>query len=553
MQIEEIVEEWLAHDPDPNTRFALKRLLDAHDLNTLRALFAGRLSFGTAGLRAEVGPGPLRMNCLVVRQTTAGLAQYLAKTVPDAEKRGIVVGCDARIDSTRFASEAVAILLEHGFIVHHFQTPMPTPVLAFAVRDLGASAGIVITASHNPSTDNGIKVYWGDGAQVIPPHDTGIAYAITAGAQLAAPSLNRAQQATHIRYDEDSVVERAYIATILGKTHTTHVQPSIAYSPLHGVGGRIAQLVLQRAGFSQVHVVASQIKPNGRFPGIPYPNPEYPEAFHEVVTLADQVGADLALANDPDADRLAVGVRDDDGNLRVLTGNQIGVLLADYVLGGHTNHCAVGTTIVSSRMLSRMAEHEGADYFETLTGFKWLAAHAAILEKSETRWLFAYEEALGYGLHSEIRDKDGISALLAFAQLTARCMENSTSPWKRLGELYLLYGMHITTQITMRLERSGGEIMQELRTRTGTSDFPLLYDYRNAIKGLPTTDLLEFCAGDTRILIRPSGTEPILKCYAERVVPLASDDFWFTAYAEYEIQLKQTVQAFMSKLVHVSA
>jgi len=530
------VAAWLARDPDPSTRAALEAAARAGDTAELERAFAGRLAFGTAGLRGVLGPGPARMNRLVVRETTAGLAAYLLAQVPGAQQRGVVVGYDGRVLSRELAQDTASVLAARGIVAHLFTREAPTPLCAFAVRELGAAAGVVVTASHNPPEYNGYKVYWGNGAQIIPPHDSGIAAAIDEAARRDVPwiELDIARARGLVRELGDEMTER-YLAGVAGlSVHSrgdARGRLRLAYTPLHGVGARVAEEALRRAGFERVSTVASQREPDGRFPTVRFPNPEEPGAMDAVLALAAETQAELAVANDPDADRFAAAVRTP-GGYRMLTGNEIGVLLG----ADRLEHAAPGdlvvTTIVSSRLLGVMARAKGAAYAETLTGFKWIANVGLERETRGERFVFGYEEALGYTLGGLVRDKDGISALVGFAELAASLAERGDTVLTLLERIARQHGLYVSGQKSLALApgRAGPGIGDRLRgappSRVGGRRVTRVTDvlagtWRDAdgstgVTGLPPSDVLVYALeGDARVIVRPSGTEPKLKCYYE--------------------------------------
>ncbi|RMH43147.1 MAG: phospho-sugar mutase [Deltaproteobacteria bacterium] len=511
---------WLAQDPDPETRAEIEALLAAGG-DALEARFAGRLSFGTAGIRGVLGAGPMRMNRVLIRQVTAGLADYLAATVPGARERGVVVGRDARRKSDVFAEDTARVLRGKGFRVWLAPGPVPTPLVAFAVRHLGAAAGVVVTASHNPPAYNGYKVYWENAAQIVPPHDEGISAAIDAvatTADLALPPLDAEPLGAE--------VEEAYLAGVralaIAPDAAARAPLAIAYTPLHGVGARFVEAALARAGFTDVRVEPSQREPDGTFPTVEFPNPEEPGAMDRVLALARDTGADLVLANDPDADRLAVAVPDGDG-YRMLTGDQVGVLLADYLLAGTDgDDRLVATTIVSSQLLGDMARAAGVAFCETLTGFKWIA-NAALQHGG--RFVFGYEEALGYCVGELVRDKDGISAAALVAELAAVAKAEGQSLDDRLDAIYRRYGLYLTEQVS--IVRAGDRGIDEIRAamdafraappeRIGDWAVERCVDVARGDGGLPPSDvLIYYIEGGRRVIMRPSGTEPKLKSYYE--------------------------------------
>ncbi|MCA9602266.1 MAG: phospho-sugar mutase, partial [Myxococcales bacterium] len=395
---------WLKDDPDPATRRELEGLLEKRDQPAIEDRFGAKLVFGTAGLRGLLGAGPNRMNRAVVLRATAGLAAWVKAQVPGAQERGVAIGFDGRRMSREFADDAARVLLGAGFRVHAYSTVVATPVLAFTVLDRKAAAGIMITASHNPPEYNGYKVYWENGAQIIPPNDVGIAEAIDA-VELAKLPLADGDVTKHPRYAAlgEDVIDRYHAGVQkLVRSRDAKRNVRIAYTALHGVGERFTQRALAEAGFGDVHSVAAQAKPDGAFPTVSFPNPEEEGAMDLVLALATDKDADLVLANDPDADRLAVAVKAPNGRYTMLTGNEIGCLLAHYLLSavppasaGQNDGRVVVSTVVSSPMLGAIAKAHGATWEQTLTGFKWIANRAMDLERAGRSFVFGYEEALG--------------------------------------------------------------------------------------------------------------------------------------------------------------
>ncbi len=534
MSLVEIARAWLAQDPDPNTRAEVERLITAADQTGLADRFGTRLAFGTAGLRGLFGAGPNRMNRLVVRQTTSGLAAYLLEHINEAGRRGVVVGYDGRRQSREFARDTASVLAGYGIVVHLFDRELPTPLTAFAVKEYGAAAGVMITASHNPPDYNGYKVYWENGAQIISPIDEGIAFAIekAAKSEILWRDCDGAARDGIVRTLGSDSIE-AYLKAV--RALSVHpVTPArgnmvIAYTPMHGVGAAVTETALARAGFTKVHTVAEQRLPDGEFPTVKFPNPEEPGAMDLAIALATKVKADLVMANDPDADRLAVGLPHPSGGYRMLTGDQVGVLLGDDLIAAQPKNAVVGCSIVSSRMLGLIARARGADHFETLTGFKWIA-NAAIAHRARGRhFVFGYEEALGYTIGELVRDKDGVSAVVAFAELAASCAERGETLWQRLEKLYREHGLFLTMQKSLAL-KPGASVGAALRAnpprQIGRRAVVRTLDFATATAtthrgdeepiDLPKSDVLIYLLeDDARVIVRPSGTEPKLKCYYE--------------------------------------
>jgi phosphomannomutase len=509
---------WLAEDPDPQTRRELEELLarvdgdhtDPAALADLADRFTGRLEFGTAGLRGALGAGPNRMNRIVVLRAAAGLATYLRSTGGTAGT--VVIGFDARHNSRRFAEDTAAVMAGAGLRPLVLPRPLPTPVLAYAIRALGCVAGVMVTASHNPPQDNGYKVYLGDGSQIVPPADVEISAAID-----AVGPLDGVRRSDDWEWLDDTVVAD-YVEAVAGLLDDGERDLSLVYTPLHGVGGDTVHRVLQRAGFAPAAVAAPQAEPDPDFPTVAFPNPEEPGAMDLALALAEETGADLVIANDPDADRCAVGVSGPQG-WRMLRGDEVGALLADHLLRrGVTGTYA--TTIVSSTLLAKLAAAHGQPYVETLTGFKWLGRVEGLA--------FGYEEALGYCVAPAlVRDKDGISALLRVAELAAELRAQGRTLTDRLDDLAREHGLHATDQLSVRVEDLAviAEAMHRLRTAppSALGGLPVqgVDDLALGANGLPPTEGLRFrLAEQARVVVRPSGTEPKLKCYLEGVVPV---------------------------------
>ncbi len=537
---------WAELDPDRETAAELDALCAAAESGgdaatraaaELADRFGGRLEFGTAGIRGVLAAGPMRMNQLLVRQVTAGLAAYVAEHVADARERGVVIGHDARTKSRAFAEETAAVFLGAGFRVMLAHSHWPTPVTAWAVRARGASAGVMVTASHNPPEYNGYKVYWENGAQIIPPHDTGIAARIDdVDASAVVLGELAAARASGRLVELGREVEDAYLAQVLELQVAREVPRGlrIAYTPLHGVGAELVERALAAGGFAHVATEPSQRTPDGAFPTVAFPNPEEKGAMDRVLALARGERADLVLANDPDADRLAVAIPDEGAasGYRMLTGDQVGVLLADYLLaqapaGGPR---LVACSLVSSQLLRFLAEAHGAESRETLTGFKWIA-NVAMAWKAETggRFVLGYEEALGYSVGELVADKDGVSAALLFAELAAWNRARGRSVAEHLDDLYRRVGLFLTEQVS--ITAAGAEGLAAIRramaafraappAELGGVAVDEVADLARGEGGLPPSDVLVYrLTGGRRVIMRPSGTEPKLKSYYEvRVV-----------------------------------
>lgn len=540
--IRENARAWMEKDPDEVTRATVARWLAESNEQALGEAFGSRLQFGTAGLRGPLGPGPNAMNRALVRQVAKAIADYLLAQGSELAGQGVVIGYDGRHGSQDFAEDTSAVLADNGIHSWLFSEVVPTPRLAHAVTELKAAAGVMVTASHNPPSDNGYKVYWGDGAQIVPPHDSGISKAIDALAdfdprQIGDFAQHRASGAVR---DVPERVHTDYFHGVQVRRVAAQAPLRLVYTAMHGVGTDSVVRALRESGFTDVHLVEQQARPDGDFPTVAFPNPEEPGALDLAMALASEVGADLIVANDPDADRLAVALPID-GGWKQLTGNQVGCLIAeDRLENGHkTPDRLVATTIVSSRMLSRIAAYHQASYAETLTGFKWIA-HAAIAHDGE--FVMGYEEALGYSVGDLVRDKDGVSAIVAFADLAARQKAGGRTVWDALDDLYRRYGVHFSKQRSVTLPGSEGRAvidsaMARLREHPprslGGQD---VVQYTDVLRGtvsnfvsnqttpcrLPASNVLAWTLADgSQVLARPSGTEPKIKFYGESVCSLA--------------------------------
>ncbi|MEU7109974.1 phospho-sugar mutase [Streptomyces sp. NPDC046215] len=535
-----LAKTWLAEDPDTDTRDELAALIEAGDTAELSIRFGGTLQFGTAGLRGELGAGPMRMNRAVVIRAAAGLAAYLKK---QGHLGGtVVIGYDARYKSADFAADTAAVMTGAGLKAVLLPRPLPTPVLAFAIRHLGAVAGVEVTASHNPPRDNGYKVYLGDGSQIVPPADAEIAAEIAAIAGLADVPRPSAGWDTL----DDSVVQAYLERTDAVLTSGSARDLRVVYTPLHGVGRTVLTAAFERAGFPAPTVVAEQAEPDPDFPTVAFPNPEEPGAMDLAFATARAAAPDIIIANDPDADRCAVAVPAPETaeGWRMLRGDEVGALLATHLVHKKAQGTFT-TTIVSSSLLSRIAAAApGVAYEETLTGFKWLARVDGLR--------YAYEEALGYCVDPEgVRDKDGITAALLVAELAAGLKESGRTLTDLLDELAVEHGLHATDQLSVRVEDLSliSDAMRRLREQPPTALAGLRVasaeDLAKGSEALPPTDGLRYhLAGDAsgnvsgaRVIVRPSGTEPKIKCYLEAVVPVATADALKDARARAEAVL----------------
>jgi phosphomannomutase len=507
------VEAWVAGDPHPGDRAELQALLDAGDDRAdaeLADRFAGPLTFGTAGLRGPLRAGPGGMNAAVVARAAAGLGRYLADHGHAGE--GLVVGYDGRHRSDEFARVTAQVLTGAGFVVEVLPRPLPTPVLSFAVRHRGAVAGVMVTASHNPPQDNGYKVYLGDGAQLVPPADREIEAAIAAAGPAA--DLPLGEEWTTLGDD----VEADYVAAVVAALEPGRVPGRerlvIATTAMHGVGTATTRAVFAAAGFAPLHAVAEQEHPDPDFPTVAFPNPEEPGAVDLLLALAQRVGADVALAEDPDADRCSVVCGG-----RQLTGDEVGALLGDWLL----RRGVAGTyarSLVSGSLLGELAAAAGQPAEETPTGFKWIIRAGS----AAAPLVFGYEEALGYAVTPQVaHDKDGISACLAVALLAAELAAEGRTLLDRLDDLAREHGLHATGQLSVRVTDlsliSGA--MARLRATPPAQLLGRPVTYEDL---LPEVDGVRLAGEGVRVVVRPSGTEPKLKAYLQSVVPVPGDD-----------------------------
>ncbi|HEY3007327.1 MAG TPA: phospho-sugar mutase [Micromonosporaceae bacterium] len=511
---------WLDDDPDPATQAELRAVLDRlpESAADLADRFEGPLTFGTAGLRGPLRAGPNGMNRAVVRAAAAGLTAWLGA---QGARGPLVIGFDARRGSREFAEETSRVSTGAGRPAMVLPRPLPTPVLAYAVRRLGAAAGVMVTASHNPPRDNGYKVYLGEelggplgaGAQIVPPADAEIEAAIRAVGPLGSVPLGEPGRVLGEEIVDSYVAAAAGVVDVDGPRDL-----AVAYTPLHGVGASVLTAAFTRAGFPVPAVVPEQAEPDPAFPTVAFPNPEEPGAMDRVLALAESVGADLAIANDPDADRCAVAIRDSRHGWRMLRGDEVGVLLADHLMRRGARGL-YATTIVSSSLLKAVCAARGRPYDETLTGFKW------IVRARGDDLVFGYEEALGYCVAPDlVRDKDGVTAALLVAELAAGLRAELRTLADRLDELAAEFGVYATDQLSVRVDDLS-EIDAAMAHLRADPPAALLDEPVTSTDDLqPDADVLILRTGAVRVVVRPSGTEPKLKAYLEVVEPVTDGD-----------------------------
>jgi len=517
-QLESLIQQarsWIDQDPDAETVAELEKLISESDEAGLLDRFGQRIGFGTAGLRGLLGAGPNRMNRVLVAQAAAGIAKYLKENFDDPS---VVIGYDARKNSDIFAKDSAQIFAGYGVRAHLFPELAATPLVAYAVRNLGASAGVMVTASHNPPGDNGYKVYDFSGSQIVSPMDLEIAKHIDEFAKSSSvASLARSDSFEEVA----SSVRSGYLQSVSGllNKHSTRKDIKIVYSAMHGVGASFIQEIFRLSGLAEPAQVLSQQEPDGSFPTVVFPNPEEPGAMDESMSTAASQQADLVLVNDPDADRLAVAFKNSDGSYQQLTGDQLGLILGEEMAARASREGRSGSlacSIVSSSALGKVAEHYGFGFEQTLTGFKWVSRVPNLI--------FGYEEALGYCVDwGQVRDKDGLSAALIVADIASALAKQGYTLGDQLEKLMQRYGYFSTGQISIRVTDLTviADLMKKLRANPPAqiAGVDAVFEDMNQGSGsLPATDALRFKLHDGRtVIVRPSGTEPKLKCYLQAV------------------------------------
>lgn len=522
-------EAWTAAPHDDDTIQAVKRMLSSKDTEALIEAFHQDLAFGTGGMRGVMGPGTNRMNAAVVAMATQGLADYLAHH--HSGDISVAIAHDSRHRSDEFTHVAAEVFAGNGIHAHVFPSLRPTPELSFAIRQLGCQAGIVVTASHNPKEYNGYKVYWGDGGQIVPPHDKGIIERVRAVEGLHA--VRRAGSDSELIHVIGAQLDADYHATIAGHRISDQLisegsDLSIVYSPLHGTGAVSMAPALEQCGFRNVDVVAEQATPDGAFPTVDSPNPEEASALRMALERAEATGAELVLATDPDSDRVGAAVRQASGGFRLLNGNELASLLVHYVLkskadrGDIQEGDFVARTVVTTRLISDIAAEFDVPVAETLTGFKWIAAEIAERE-GRGQFLVGGEESYGYLVGDEVRDKDAIAAAAMIAEMADLEWRKGRTLLDRLRDLHRHYGMYREALVSLKREGiSGAEEIRDMMAGFRTSPPASLggeqvvevRDHLNGWNGLPPSNVVQFLTeGGALITARPSGTEPKIKFY----------------------------------------
>ena len=561
-------QHWIQHDPDEQTRGHVRHLLATQNVAALRGLFETPLVFGTGGIRGVVGPGPARVNRLGMIRLASAVCGWLPA---NAQAHAVCVAYDGRLDSKRFAQDITAVLLSRGVRVFAFSQPVPTPLLAFSVRHQQAAAGLMVTASHNPPEYNGCKVFMEDGSQLIAPHDTRIASMMASTddeAAVHAALLAKSRDESNVVCLQDEVIE-AYIEEALADIpHRSELpQVSLAYSAFHGVGHEVLARAFERRRLAPFSTVTSQAKPDGTFPTLSSPNPEDRASLREAIRLGKEHDTDLVLANDPDADRLAVAVRCSPGEFEHLSGNDVGCLLADYLLT-HTDAASrvLVSTVVSSPLLDRVASAYGVRCERTLTGFKWIAHALRDLRAEGLFPLLCYEEALGYGVGSSPRDKDGISAAVAVTEMARWCKARGDTLIDYRNALWKAHGVYLDAQRSFATPSPdvATRIVDRLRLQPpeaiGGSHVIAIEDFvarqrKTKEKGVasmshPATTLV-ICEleGGHRVMVRPSGTEPKLKMYIDACAHKRSLDDSLATASRVRLELISDSQELVAKLL----
>jgi len=569
--------QYISEETDPTFIKEVEALIAKNDEKELFDRFYRQLEFGTGGLRGIIGGGTNRMNPMVIKKATQGLADYIIETFPEKAKSGTlkaVIAHDSRRYSDVFAEATALIFAANGFTVYLFSALRPTPELSYAIRHLGCDTGVVVTASHNPPQYNGYKAYWNDGAQVIPPHDKGI-----------IDKVNTVKKVNMMNRDEaiksgkliiiDKEIDEKYWASVKAKLHRGDLikemskSVKIVYTPLHGTGAMHVEKVLGDMGFNII-TVPEQRQPDGNFPTVSYPNPEDPAALKMAIALAEKEGADILMATDPDADRFASAVKDDNRKMHLITGNQMGALFTDYLcltakeFGVMPTKPAIVRSIVTSHLCDRIAKSYGVESFECLTGFKWICNEADKISQKGYHYIYGFEESYGYNFSLDLRDKDGVAASALCAEMALYWRKQGKSLLDRLDELFTQHNLFCEKTINKVFPGAEGvEIMKNMMVKLRTSALkdiagvkvltirdvdqscsynPLTPDKKEAVQ-LPVSNVLQYYLEDgTIISVRPSGTEPKIKFYIIHPQPVQGKDV-AAAHTKAEQQVNVFAQA----------
>lgn len=573
MDIKACAKQYMAEETDPKFVKEVEELLAKNDEKELFDRFYRQLEFGTGGLRGIIGGGTNRMNPAVIKKATQGLADYIIQTFPEKAKNGTlkaVIAHDSRRYSDVFAEATALIFAANGFTVYLFSALRPTPELSYAIRDLGCDTGVVVTASHNPPQYNGYKAYWNDGAQVIPPHDNGIIEKVNTVKTVKMISREEGLKTKKLIIIDKELDEK-YWKSVKAKLHRADLikemskSVKIVYTPLHGTGALHVEKVLGDMGFN-ILTVPEQREPDGNFPTVSYPNPEDPAALKMAIALAEKESADILMATDPDADRFASAVKDTDGKMKLITGNQMGALFIDYLcltakeFGLMPAKPAMVRSIVTSHLSDRIAKGYGVSAFECLTGFKWICNKADEISKQEYSYIYGFEESYGYNFSLDLRDKDGIAASALCAEMALYWRKHGKSLLDRLNELFMQYGYFCEKTINKVFPGAEGVgIMQNMMKKLRTSALKdiagvkvvTIRDIENSCAynpaapekketvALPVSNVLQYYLEDgTIISVRPSGTEPKIKFYIIHPQPVNGGDMTATrTQAEKQVQL----------------
>ena len=573
MDIKACAKQYMAEETDPKFVKEVEELLAKNDEKELFDRFYRQLEFGTGGLRGIIGGGTNRMNPAVIKKATQGLADYIIQTFPEKAKNGTlkaVIAHDSRRYSDVFAEATALIFAANGFTVYLFSALRPTPELSYAIRDLGCDTGVVVTASHNPPQYNGYKAYWNDGAQVIPPHDNGIIEKVNTVKTVKMISREEGLKTKKLIIIDKELDEK-YWKSVKAKLHRADLikemskSVKIVYTPLHGTGALHVEKVLGDMGFN-ILTVPEQREPDGNFPTVSYPNPEDPAALKMAIALAEKESADILMATDPDADRFASAVKDTDGKMKLITGNQMGALFIDYLcltakeFGLMPAKPAIVRSIVTSHLSDRIAKGYGVSAFECLTGFKWICNKADEISKQEYSYIYGFEESYGYNFSLDLRDKDGIAASALCAEMALYWRKHGKSLLDRLNELFMQYGYFCEKTINKVFPGAEGVgIMQNMMKKLRTSALKdiagvkvvTIRDIENSCAynpaapekketvALPVSNVLQYYLEDgTIISVRPSGTEPKIKFYIIHPQPVNGGDMTATrTQAEKQVQL----------------